>query len=91
MRMICIFMLLSITSCGKKSDQSPSPTIASIPQGCNIYTSGGSSNGQGWHGFLDDGSLRLVTAYDCGMREGQRCFYYVAVDLSKNDTICQIP
>ncbi len=55
----------------------PAPTIANIPYLCVAHT----LNNQiviGAHEF-PDGQIRLVTAFDCGQREGKRCFYYLHI------------
>lgn len=75
-----ILSFLVLSSCARKDEtkiEAQSLLQSAIPDGsCHIYTEGGLPNGEGWHEFKD-GRFLQVQAWDCGMRETQRCFYFV--------------
>ena len=92
-RLVVSFWVLGLVGCGKRAanDQPEALNAASIPdQACVLYdeTVGGPRNGLGDHEF-PDGSIIPVEAFDCGTRQGKRCFYFLAIDKTKNETICQ--
>jgi hypothetical protein len=84
-----------LAACGHgKSENEVSLSVASIPDAnCHIYTEGGLPNGEGSHQFIN-GPLTQAQAWDCGIRDGKRCFYFIhysdsTYPIEYHDTICQ--
>lgn len=75
--LVCLIFLTACAPEKKHHAQAPSQLISEIPQGCSAYM----TNGQltiGAHEF-GTGNIKIATAFDCGAREGKRCFYFLHV------------
>lgn len=93
--LLILALLLSLAACAKeekKKEESKPPALklASIPEGCTILY-GPSVNTVGSHEFRGVGIL-YATAFDCGVREGRQCYYYLHVSATGQpiqDTRCE--
>lgn len=81
MRTILIFTLL-LTACDKNEPGPMPPSIphkiAEIPLGCERMISPRTNQpSRGYHAFKPSLEVLMSDAYDCGIREGMRCTYFV--------------
>lgn len=62
--------------------------ISDIPRGCEFHYVGGAL-ASGNHGFSD--GLFPAVGFDCGIREGQHCYYYMSTGVipQRYDIRCQ--
>lgn len=74
MRLIVALMIF-MTACANTNDSKPTGvglSIASIPEGC------AKMDIMGAHEFIrNSGDILFTDTYDCGLREGKICHYYV--------------
>lgn len=93
MRKIILVLLIFLAACApkEKKETIPDPTIyyppvktiANIPYGCEPLSLPG-QEGQlviGTHEFSLN-NLKQAVAFDCGTREGRRCYFYLSLDAS---------
>ncbi len=88
MRLAIAFLFLTLTACGDKTrviDIGVAPPaqpdltkISTIPNGCVALVFDGQM-ATGSHEFAP-GDIRPAVGFDCGVREGLKCFYYLHLD-----------
>ncbi len=98
MRFITLLFILTSVACaklpGSESTAEDGASIASIPEGCAQF-SAPSQNATGWHEFTKgSGNVLWADGYNCGIREGKLCSYFVhnpdsAESNFKYDTRCE--
>lgn len=77
---VSLALFLMLAACAKenkKTSVAPQPLVADIPQDCKIYY-GPSLVTVGTHVFPVQGPL-YATTFDCGIREGRHCYYFLHV------------
>lgn len=86
MKQAILVLSLLLVACAKKESEpaaahvlGPTELISGIPNGCQFhYVNDILSSGN--HGFSD--GLFPAVGFDCGIREGQHCYYYMSTGVS---------
>ncbi len=92
---LLLFLLLAACAPKKEVREAAAPvlTLESIPAGCEPYLQPTGALSIGSHEF-GPGDIRIATAFDCGIREGKQCYFYLHVSAGgapTTDTRCEVP
>lgn len=86
-------LFLTLSACAPEKKDQPLAAeselrISDIPKGCQFYYTDDLARGS--HEFpqtLTGPRVILATGFDCGIRQGKRCFYYLAFDRELDGSI----